>query len=199
MMNRLVLWMACLTLATPAYANKLSAKAKEVLTMRCALCHGLEGESATAIYPRLAAQHREYLRKQLIDFREGRRQSDTMNEMAKDLDDAVIAELADYYASKPALASRVLDADLAAVGKYIYHKGNAFSGVPACASCHGEKGEGTAQLPRLAGQHPRYIETQLLEFNKRLRNNDNAVMHTIAAKLTALETHAVAAYLGGLK
>lgn len=25
--------------------------------------------------------------------------------------------------------------------------------VPACASCHGEKAEGTSGFPRLAGQH----------------------------------------------
>ena len=53
-------------------------------------------------------------------------------------------------------------------------------------------------LPRLAGQHPRYIEDQLKQFNRRERTNDNAVMHTVASKLTELEAHAVAEYIATL-
>ena len=50
-----------------------------------------------------------------------------------------------------------------------------------------------------AGQHPAYIETQLKEFNKRTRTNDNAIMHSIASKLTELEARAVSVYIGGLQ
>jgi len=71
--------------------------------------------------------------------------------------------------------------------------------VPACASCHGSNGYGTQQLPRLAGQHPSYLERQLKEFDSRTRTNDNAIMHSIASKLTALETRAVSVYLGSLQ
>lgn len=175
---------------------KLSATAQETIETRCALCHGKGGESASAVYPRLAAQDRDYLVKQLMDFRDGRRKSDTMTEMAKGLNDEVINELAHWFSSRPAAARRAGDPDLMGVGRYIFFKGNPYSGVAACASCHGEKGYGTHLLPRLAGQHPAYIETQLKEFVKRERNNDNAVMHTIASKLTELEVHAVASYLG---
>ena len=89
------------------------------------------------------------------------------------------------------------DTDLAAVGKYIYHSGNSFSGVAACASCHGKDASGTVSLPRLAGQHANYIENQLKSFGNRERTNDNAVMHAIVTKMTALETAAVAEYLSG--
>lgn len=170
-----------------------------IIDTRCALCHGPEGESASAIYPRLAAQHPEYIAKQLRDFRDGRRKSDTMGEMARDLTDGEIAGLAAFFANQPPRSRRPGDGDLVAVGKYIYSRGNTFSGVPACASCHGPAAHGTAQLPRLAGQHPAYVETQLKEFNKRARSNDNAVMHSIASKLTELETNAVSVYLGGLE
>jgi cytochrome c553 len=40
---------------------------------------------------------------------------------------------------------------------------------------------------------------QLKEFNKRARTNDNSIMHSIAAKLTELETKAVSVYIGGLQ
>jgi cytochrome c553 len=170
-----------------------------LIETRCALCHGPEGESASAIYPRLAAQHPEYIAKQLRDFRDGRRKSDAMAEMVKDLTDDEIGALAAFFAGKPAKARRARDSDLAAVGKYVFVAGNPYSGVPACASCHGPTAHGTVQLPRLAGQHPAYLETQLKEFNKRARTNDNAIMHTIAAKLTELEIVAVSVYLGGLE
>jgi cytochrome c553 len=188
---------ACLlSITAPQAADRSVAS---IVDGRCALCHGPEGESASAVYPRLAAQHPEYIAKQLRDFRDGRRKSDTMSEMAKDLTDGEIAALAGFFAGKPAKARRPGDTDLVAVGKYIYIKGNAFSGVPACATCHGPTAHGTVGLPRLAGQHPAYVETQLKEFNKRARNNDNAVMHSVASKLTELEISAVSSYLGGLE
>lgn len=185
-------------LAAPA-APSLSPRVAEIIATRCALCHGAEGESASAIYPRLAGQHPDYLSKQLKDFRDGRRKSDTMTDMAKDLQDTDIAALAAFFASKKAGARQPGDADLAGVGKYIFQRGNRYSGIAACASCHGPKAFGTEQLPRLAGQHPTYIEDQLKEFNARARTNDNAIMHSIAAKLTELETKAVSVYIGGLQ
>ena len=97
----------------------------------------------------------------------------------------------------PVAAEAAKEPDLAAMGKYIYHNGNRYSGVPACAGCHGPQALGTAALPRLAGQYAVYTEAQLKQFNTRERNNDNAVMHTIVSKMTALEMAAVAQYLGG--
>jgi cytochrome c553 len=175
------------------------ARVKEIIAGRCAVCHGAEGESASAVYPRLAAQHPDYLAKQLRDFRDGRRKSDTMTGMAADLRDDDIAGLATYFGSKKATSRQPGDSDLAAVGKFIFQRGNSYSGVPACSSCHGASGYGTQQLPRLAGQHPAYVEVQLKEFNKRERSNDNAIMHSVASKLTELETRAVAVFIGGLQ
>ena len=198
-----LLALALMLLAAPMVAapsgGDIPARVAEIIASRCALCHGPEGESASAIYPRLAAQHPDYLKKQLKDFRDGRRKSDTMSDMAKDLKDEDIAALAAFFASKKAGGRQPGDVDLAGVGRFIFHRGNSFSGVSACASCHGPKGFGTEQLPRLAGQHPAYIETQLKDFNRRERTNDNAIMHSVAAKLTELETKALSVFIGGLQ
>ena len=103
-----------------------------------------------------------------------------------------------FFEKKPATRSEAIDPDLAGVGRYIFTKGNTFSGVAACVSCHGPKGHGTPQLPRLAGQQALYLENQLKQFNTRERNNDNAVMHSIASRLTELEVKAVASYISTL-
>lgn len=174
------------------------ARAEEIVSGRCFLCHGLEGESASPIFPRLAGQHSEYIAKQLGEFKSGKRKSDTMKPQAEDLTPAEMKALGVFFEGKKAGARQGRDADLVAVGKFIFSRGNQFSGLPACASCHGPKGLGTPQLPRLAGQHPRYTEDQLKQFNSRERNNDNAVMHTVASRLTELERNAVAEYIATL-
>lgn len=193
-----VLLVAATFAAAPVLAAD-TARVMEIVNGNCALCHGQHGESASPVFPRLAAQHPEYFAKQMKDFRDGRRKGTTMNVMAADLKDGEIAGLANYFAAKTVKPAAVEDPLLATVGKYIYEHGNRFSGVPSCASCHGPNGAGTAQLPRLAGQNALYLETQMREFHQRVRTNDNMVMHTIAAKLTELETAATAQYMSGLE
>lgn len=202
-LNRLVVLCAAgLGLPLAAVAAELPkvdlARAAEISGGRCALCHGAEGDSSSPLYPRLAGQHHQYIAKQLGDFKSGRRKSDTMNGMAQDLTPEEMLALGVYFEQKPTKPREARDADLAAVGRYIFQRGNDFSGVAACAGCHGDKGHGTEQLPRLAGQVPRYTESQLKSFNTRERTNDNEVMHSVASKLTELEVKAVALYISTL-
>lgn len=175
------------------------ARAEEIVSGRCFLCHGMEGEALSPVFPRLAGQHGEYVAKQLADFRSGRRKSDAMKAQVEELTPDEMKALGKFFESKKAMSTPVDDAELLAVGRYIYKRGNSFSGVPSCASCHGANAHGTPLLPRLAGQHPVYIEEQLKQFTKRERTNDNAVMHTVAAKLSPLEMHAVASFVATLE
>jgi cytochrome c553 len=122
-----------------------------------------------------------------------------MKNMVADLSADDFRLLGMYFESKPTRAHQVDDPELAQMGRFIYNRGNPYSGVAACADCHGAGGHGTDKLPRLGGQHAQYVETQLRQFVKRERTNDNAVMHTIASKLTELELKAVAAYVSGLQ
>ncbi len=188
---------ACLAVAGAAAAEDLK-RAEGIVGGRCFLCHGMEGEAASALYPRLAGQHAEYIAKQLADFKSGRRKSDTMAGMVTDLTPEEMKGLGAFFQAKPARRGEAGDGDLAGVGRYIFTKGNQYSGVAACTSCHGIKGHGTPQLPRLAGQQALYLENQLKQFNTRERTNDNAVMHSIASKLTELELKAVSAYISTL-
>ncbi|MDX9943642.1 MAG: cytochrome c, partial [Azonexus sp.] len=126
------------------------ARAEEIVSGRCFLCHGLEGEAASAVFPRLAGQHWEYTTKQLSEFKSGKRKSDTMQPQAEDLTPEEMKAIGVYFEGKQVPGREVADEELHAVGKFIYHRGNQFSGLPSCASCHGVKGHGTPQLPRLA-------------------------------------------------
>ncbi len=85
------------------------------------------------------------------------------------------------------------------MGEYIYHQGNPYSDIPNCSACHGDFGEGNEDLPRLAGQHKRYLVAQLKAFHTRERTNDNAVMHSIIKNITELELQAVALCISGMK
>jgi cytochrome c553 len=190
-----------MTLGAASLAAKAAdlARAEEIVAGKCFICHGAAGESSSPVFPRLAGQNAAYVARQLADYKAGKRKSSTMQPMVEDLSAEDMQALGAWFASRPTHGHPVADGDLAGVGKFVYVRGNPYSGVAACATCHGSDAHGTVTLPRLAGQHAQYTENQLKQFGKRERTNDNAVMHAIASKLSELEVKAVAAYLSGLK
>lgn len=184
-----------LSFSAGAFAQADEARARKIAGGSCFLCHGAQGESTSEVFPRLAGQHAEYITKQLNAFKSGARKSTAMVEMVSKLTPDEMLALGKYYEKFVLPREEAKDPQLAAMGRYIFHNGNKFSGVPACVSCHGTNAEGAANLPRLAGQIPGYIHTQLKSFNKRERTNDNAVMHAVVEKMTELEMAAVAEYV----
>jgi cytochrome c553 len=141
-----MLAMAC---AMPASAADL-ARAEEIVSGRCFLCHGMEGESASPVFPRLAGQHADYIAKQLADFKSGKRNSNTMKPQTEELTPAEMKALGAFFQAKVVGPRPARDPELLAVGKFVFMRGNQFSGLPACSTCHGAQGLGTPQLPRLA-------------------------------------------------
>ena len=188
---------ASLLAANTAFAQADEARAKKIAGGSCFLCHGAQGESTSEIFPRLAGQHAEYVAKQLAAFQSGARKSTAMADMAAKLTPDEMLALGKYYEKMPLPREEPKDPQLAGMGQYIFHNGNKFSGVPACAACHGTNAEGAANLPKLSRQIAGYLEHQLRQFNKRERTNDNTVMHVVAEKMTELEMAAVAEYLSG--
>ena len=184
-------------LSTGVWAQADEARAKKIIGGVCFVCHGAEGESSSEVFPRLAGQHWQYIAKQLENFKSGRRKSTAMADMVAKLTPDEMQALGRYFEKMAPPKEQPKDSDLAGVGRYIFHAGNKFSGVPACVGCHGINADGAAHLPRLGRQIAAYVETQLKLFNKRERTNDNAVMHTVVEKMTPLEMHAVAEYLSG--
>jgi cytochrome c553 len=191
-----VLWLSIgLSAASQTMAQADEARAKKIVGGVCFVCHGTQGESSSEVFPRLAGQHWEYTAKQLENFKAGKRKSTAMAAMVEKLTPDEMVAIGKYFEKQAAPAEPAKEADLAGMGKYVYLHGNKYSGVPACASCHGKDALGTSALPRLAGQYAVYTEAQLKQFNQRDRTTDNAIMHSIASKMTALEMAAVAEYL----
>jgi len=187
---------AALVLGAPgAWAQADEARAKRIAGGSCFLCHGANGESTSEVFPRLAGQNAEYVAKQLEAFKTGQRKSSAMADMVAKLTPDEMLALGHYYQKMEIPREEAKEPMLAGMGRYVYHNGNKFSGVPSCASCHGVAGEGATNLPRLATQFSGYLFTQLKSFNKRERTNDNAVMHVVVEKMTELEMAAVAEYL----
>jgi cytochrome c553 len=188
-----------LVAAAPATAADDAARAEQIVQGKCFICHGIDGESSSPLFPRLAGQHARYIERQLADYKSGKRASSTMGPMVEDLSAADFKALGAYFESRRPQARKLADPELAQVGRFVFVRGNPNSGVAACADCHGAQGGGTETLPRLAGQHAQYTENQLRAFSKRERSNDDTVMHGIANRLSELEMKAVAAYLSGLE
>jgi len=166
----------------------------------CSACHGTAGRSTSPTFPNLAAQTAPYLEQQLKAFRdETRADPDAqayMWGMASQLNDDMIAAIAAHYAAQaPAPGSRGAP-KLIALGRDIFQKGVPEKGIPACATCHGDRGQGNGPFPRLAGQHAEYLLKQMLVIQSVLRLAP--VMHGVIKDLSRDQMQAVAQYLASL-
>ncbi len=194
--------MATLTLAFSAPALAQDTNASETVRRAihvCAACHGDNGRAADATIPVLAAQTSQYLQQQLKDFRSQSRSEANLKAymwgVSALLDDATIAGLADYYAALPPRPGHAGAPKLVAAGKAIYDKGFPQRGVKACADCHGADAEGQAGFPRLAGQHARYVVSQLQVFRSTPLRPHGVLMKSELRGLSKDEMKAVAAYV----
>jgi len=180
--------------STKATGDAEAGKAK---TMICAGCHGPDGNSPAAMFPKIAGQHAEYMVKQLQDFKSGTRSEPTMAPMASPLSDQDMLDISAYYAAQKVTVATV-DASAVAAGQKIYMGGNTETGLTACAACHGPSGLGNAaaKYPALSGQHADYTKKQLENFKAGTRTNQ--IMQDIASKMRTEEIQAVADYISGL-
>jgi cytochrome c553 len=184
----------------------------------CASCHGDDGNSMVATFPKLAQQHSSYLERQLRAFKDGSRSDPMMSAMALPLTNEDMADISAYYAAQKISenAMPVLAADdedekpagnkdiqtLIAKGSDLYRNGDLKSEVSACIACHGPFGEGNkpASFPALKSQHADYLIKTLTDFKSGARsNNPENIMHMIAKKMTDEEIKAVSYRISMMK
>jgi cytochrome c553 len=176
--------------ATPAVA---------IAQQVCSNCHGIDGNSVSPNFPRLAGQTEAYFTAQLGGFRNHHRSDpagfEYMWGLSRHLTDAQIQGLAAYFAAQVPAPNAGVDAAFAARGRDVFEHGVAAKEIPPCASCHGAQAQGNGAFPRLAGQHADYIVKQLLVFQRTDERPEGSVMKSVAHLLTRDNMASVAAYL----
>jgi cytochrome c553 len=167
---------------------------------QCGYCHEYDGNTRMPNFPRLAGQWPAYIKKQLQDFRAGRR-SGQMTATAELLNDQAIDEVVDYFSAQVPrpLDMPAQDDTARALAEQLYFKGDIQRGITACITCHGEHGHGIGAIPAVAGQQPDYLDKELKAFRSRQRSNDSSgQMRQVTAAMTDGDIAALAHYLAAL-
>ena len=188
-------------------AEQGNAENGKTKSITCSACHGVDGNSAIPMNPKLAGQHEKYLVKQLTEFKlasktggkDGRNNA-IMNGMSAALSEQDIRDLAAYYSSQEAVPGESTQ-DAVEQGNKLYIGGDLKRGITACIACHGPKGNGTSLsgFPDISGQHSVYIAAQLKSFRSGGRANSlNGMMADIAKRMTDEDIEVISSYVSGL-
>ena len=97
-----LLAMMMLGAASTALAADLKAGEAKVKAV-CQACHGADGNSQNADYPKLGGQYPDYLAKALRDYKSGARKNPIMGAFAGTLSAADIENVSAYYAAQTAV------------------------------------------------------------------------------------------------
>jgi cytochrome c553 len=167
----------------------------------CSDCHGAAGNIDTAEIPDLGGQSPLYTYKQLQDYKAKTRTSGVMNDAVASLSDQDMADLAAFYAAqKPPARQGPMPPPPAAVEKLV-SVGDGARLMPACDSCHGDRGSGNSGfygMPWLQNQKQEDLSVELKAFRTGERGNDvYRVMRDLAARLTDAEIADLATYYSG--
>jgi len=182
---------AKIAISNEAIAGKAKAAA-------CSACHGSDGNSVVAMYPKLAGQSTTYLVKQLTEFKDGTRKNSIMAGMAAGLSEQDRIDIASYFTSQKSSQGNGKNNEL---GKKLYLGGDAKRGIPACVACHGVNGKGIpkAGFPAVAKQNVEYLQNQLMQFHRGERANDkNGIMRGVTVKMKDNQAAALAQYMSSM-
>lgn len=190
--------------AIAADGSAIAAKGNDKGAPACSACHGKQGEGRPdTAYPRLAGIDSGYLLRQLNDFAEGKRASETMRPIAKALGLDERRAVSSFYGalSAPKVQEpKKPDGKTIAIGAALVLRGDWSKGLPGCAQCHGPAGQGVGDsFPKLAAQSAEYIVNELKAWKEGKRSNDPLNLMTgVASKLNEQQIAAVAAYYASL-
>lgn len=192
-------------LSSAAFAkNQPSVKLGKQKSETCIACHTETGNSIIEAQPKISNQPIKYFVRQLKEFKKPEdkslRYNPTMYEIAKELSEKDMLDLAAYFATFEMTKGKA-DSGLVDLGRRVYKGGNSKTGVPACSGCHGPQGMSNEPggIPHLSGQYAEYIKTQLIAYKEGERNTMPQVMQGVAQKMSTEEIEAVSEYIQGLR
>ena len=135
---------------------------KVIAEKTCKSCHGENGGGLAPAIPHLAAQRESYLFASLNEYKNGKRTHAALRDIAAQMSEADMRNVASYFASLPPIASTTAN-DVKHTSPY--EKGKVLAAE--CAKCHGEDGNAkTPGTPTLAGQQPHYLIAAILEYHR---------------------------------
>lgn len=103
-MTKFLIFAAAMALGTAAHAGDPAAGKEKAKV--CAACHGENGVSQAPDFPKLAGQYTDYLVRALNDYKTGVRKNPIMAGQVANLKKEDIADLAAYFSSQQALATK---------------------------------------------------------------------------------------------
>ena len=101
-MKSLLLLVAAYAIAGNAWGADAAAGKEKAKV--CAACHGENGVSAAAEFPKLAGQHYDYILRAMTDYKTGARKDPIMAAQVENQHRRDMQDLAAYCASQPGLA-----------------------------------------------------------------------------------------------
>ena len=128
-MKKLFIASVALFFATSGVALAGNAEAGKTKSAACGGCHGFDGNSPIATYPKLAGQNEAYITKQVKDFKANTtRQNALMMGMVAALSDEDAADIGAYFQSQSISQAATFDEAKASAGREIYKGGNLQTG-----------------------------------------------------------------------
>lgn len=124
----------------------------------CVACHGPQGNSQNPLIPSLAGQPRIFLENQLVLIREGLRDIPPMKGVLDGLKDTDLIVLATYFSAQTPVPL------VGPVDSARFERGKVLARSMLCGTCHLPDYKGREQMPRLAGQHERFLRTVMQEY-----------------------------------
>jgi cytochrome c553 len=143
-------------------SNADIADGKTLATSACGSCHSLDGVSADPTLPHLGGQHVIYLYNELIAYKEGDRDDESMSKAVEFLSDDALRKVSIFYASlvPPGPAVSTADSDASEAIDDPVQLGEA--AAAGCAGCHGAGGNSQIPgMPSLTAQSPEYFEVAM--------------------------------------
>lgn len=169
---------------TPTARNNATAGDAEtgkVAAQACAGCHGADGNSSDPSIPGVAGQDAGYLVKAINEYNSGARKHELMTSVVKALDGDEIVSLAAYYTAQAPVAPEI--SKPLSTGDW----------AEKCDRCHGPDGYSKdPRVPRLAGQHARYLSKSLHAYQNDTRRS--SAMHAMASSLSDWEIETLSRY-----
>lgn len=175
-----------------------SAARGATLFKGCMACHGQDGNGQPGgDVPVIAQQHQRVIAKQLVDYRHAERWDPQMEAVLGSHALATARDIADVAAfisaqRRDTARTGLGDGKQIEAGRSLYARD--------CAGCHGTDGEGNGVtlVPRLAGQHYRYLLRQLHDTVEQRRPNMPPPHPQLFEPLGVTELTGLADYLARL-